>query len=53
MENIGFVDKELLLWEKVKTLLRSSPVDGEEKGIQFTRKGNNFEYYSSQDTIFF
>ncbi len=53
IENMPFVDEELPLSEKVKTLLRSSPFDGKEKRIEFPRIGNNFEYYSSQSTIFF
>ena len=51
--NIQFVDEELLLWEEVKRLIRSSPFDGKEKWIEFKRIGNYFEYYSSRGTIFF
>ena len=53
IENIQFVDGELLPWEKVKTLIRSNPFDAKEEWIQFKRIGNNFWYYSSEGTIFF
>ena len=53
MENIEYVDEELLSREKVKTLIRSNPFDAKEERIQFTRIGNYFEYYSSGGTIFF
>ena len=53
IENIQFVDEELLLWEKVKRLIRSRPFDAKEKSIQFKRIGNYFKYYSYQGAIFF